>query len=382
MTKTGRTALTLLLIIIVTLTLAGGCLFGPATKPTTTVTTAERAAIGEVWDIIFNDYVDQSKLDAANLSQAAIEGMIEALDDPYTWYVDPETYILSQAYLQGSYEGIGAYVTVKDGQITIIAPIDGSPADQAGIKAGDIILEIDGESVEGMSLDEAIIKIRGPAGTTVKLLVQHEGEAEPMEIEVVRAALEIASVNYEMRGETAYIRITDFTTRTPEELDAALESLKDEKATGIVLDLRGNPGGLLEALVDVASSFIGDGIVLMSRSNQGEITTYEVKKGRSRTDLPMVCLVDNDSASASEVLAGALQDHGRAVIAGVTTYGKGSINALYPLGDGSGLFITVARWLTPNGRLIEGQGIAPDITLEVTGEEAVQWAIDYLNGTS
>jgi len=381
MPKTSRTVLTILLIIAIAITFAGGCVFGTyrATNTATSTSTLERrAAIGEAWDIIFANYVDQTKLDSANMTRAAIEGMLQALNDPYTSYLDPQDYILGQSVLGGSYEGIGAYVTVTDNQITIIAPIAGSPADKSGIKAGDAILEIDGQSTAGMSLAEAIIKVRGPIGTTVKLLVQHEGDTTPVEIEITRANFDIPSVLFEMKGETAYINITNFTERTPGELDTALQSIQDNKAKGIILDLRGNPGGLLEQVVDVASSFLSEGVVVQVRSNQGEITTTSVNKDRPRTDLPMVVLVDKDSASGSEVLAGALQDHKRATIAGTATYGKGSVDSLYPLSDGSGLYLTIARWLTPNGRLIEGQGITPDIPLDITGDEEVQWAIDYL----
>ncbi len=380
MPKTSRIVLTLLLIMVITLAFAGGCIFGipPTSSPTANITLERRAAIGEAWDIIFANYVDQTKLDSANMTRAAIEGMLQELNDPYSSYLDEEDYILGQSLLEGSYKGIGAYVTVTDNQIAIIAPIAGSPADKAGIKAGDIILEIDGQSTAGMSLAEAIIKIRGPTGTSVKLLVQHEGETQPVEIEITRANFDIPSVKFEMKGEMASINITNFTERTPDELASALQSVENNKAKGIILDLRGNPGGLLEQVVDVASSFLSEGIVVQVRSNKGEITTTSVKKDRPRTDLPMVCLVDNDSASGSEVLAGALQDHERATIAGTATYGKGSVDALYPLSDGSGLYLTIARWLTPNGRLIEGQGIEPDITLAITGDEEVQWAIDYL----
>jgi carboxyl-terminal processing protease len=183
-----------------------------------------------------------------------------------------------------------------------------------------------------------------------------------------------------MKGTIAYIYISDFIESTPDKLAEVMANIKNENATGIILDLRGNPGGLLDQVVDVASFFLAEGIVVQVRSNQGEIEVDYVNEERPETDLPMVVLVDGDSASGSEVLAGALQDHGRATIAGTTTYGKGSVNALFPLSDGSGLYITIARWLTPDGRLIEGQGIVPDITLDTTGDEEIQWAIDYLTG--
>jgi carboxyl-terminal processing protease len=378
MSKKSRIALALLIIIVVTLSFTGGCLFGTTRTTTTDNVTLAKTAISEVWDIIYSDYVDPSRLNSANMSQAAIEGMLQVLDDPYTSYLDPQEYVLGQSILQGNYTGIGAYVTVTDNAITIMAPIAGSPADKAGIKAGDVILAIDDQSTDNMSLAQAIIKVRGPVGTAVTLTVLHQGDTQPVDIEIVRASFDVPSVNFTMKGEIAYIQITDFNEKTADELATVVQNLGKENAKGIILDLRSNPGGLLDTVVDVASSFIADGIVVQVRSNQGDITTYSVNKDRPRTDLPMVVLVDNNSASGSEVLTGALQDHGRATIAGTTTYGKGSVDALYPLSDGSGLYITIARWLTPNGRLIEGQGIVPDYTLTQTGDDEIQWAINYL----
>jgi carboxyl-terminal processing protease len=378
MSKKSRIALALLIIIVVTLSFTGGCLFGTTRTTTTDNVTLAKTAISEVWDIIYSDYVDPSRLNSANMSQAAIEGMLQVLDDPYTSYLNPQEYVLGQSILQGNYTGIGAYVTVTDNAITIMAPIAGSPADKAGIKAGDVILAIDGQSTDNMSLAQAIIKVRGPVGTAVTLTVLHQGDTQPVDIEIVRASFDVPSVNFTMKGEIAYIQITDFNEKTADELATVVQNLGKENAKGIILDLRSNPGGLLDTVVDVASSFIADGIVVQVRSNQGDITTYSVNKDRPRTDLPMVVLVDNNSASGSEVLTGALQDHGRATIAGTTTYGKGRVDALYPLSDGSGLYITIARWLTPNGRLIEGQGIVPDYTLTQTGDDEIQWAINYL----
>jgi carboxyl-terminal processing protease len=229
-----------------------------------------------------------------------------------------------------------------------------------------------------MSLAEAVLEIRGPEGTAVRLLVLHQGDTEPEEIEIIRAKIELPSVRFEMKEDIAYINITHFSKRTSEELSPVLESVIQQMATGIILDLRSNPGGSLEAVVDVASHFLEEGIVVSIVDNEEKQTGLEVEPNGATIGLPMVVLVDNYSASGSEVLAGALQDYGRATIAGAKTYGKGSVNILRQLKDGSGLYVTTARWLTPNGRLIEGEGLYPDYELELVGEDAIQWAIEYL----
>jgi carboxyl-terminal processing protease len=334
--------------------------------------------VKQVWGIIFDDYVDRDHLDPDTLSEGAIEGMLEALDDPYSSYLDAETHQLGLSSLEGELEGIGAQVAIRDEQITIIAPIANSPAAAAGIRAGDVVLEVDGQSTVEMSLAEAVLNIRGPKGTSVRLLILHQDESEPEEIEIVRDKIELPSVHFEMREDIAYINITHFSGHTSEELSATLESMTQEEVRGIILDLRSNPGGILEIVVDVTSYFLPEGVVVSVVDNRKEYTTLEVNPKELTTDLPMVVLVDSFSASGSEVLAGALQDRGRATIAGSQTFGKGSVNVLHKLKDGSGLFITTARWLTPNGRLIEGEGIKPDIELELEGEEAIQWAMDYL----
>ncbi len=376
MSKTIKTAMiTLLLVVSLILSFGAGCALG-----TKTLSGADLGldTIQEAWNIIFQDYVEKDRLDSGALSQAAIKGMVEALDDPYTSYLTPQTYQLSVSDIAGKFDGIGAIVEVKDEQLMIIAPIPDSPAAKAGIRAGDIILEIDDSSTSGMSAEEAAIHIRGPKGMSVRLLILHQDETEPAEIEIVRAEIELPSVYFEMRGDIAYVNIYYFSERTSEELSPVLKSLSQKKATGIILDLRSNPGGLVGAVVDVASQFLKEGVVLYVVDNEGKRDSLSVEPGVVATDLPLVVLTDNYSASGSEVLAGALQDHARAIIAGTKTYGKGSVNILRPLEDGSGLYITTARWLTPNKRLIEGKGISPDYELELEGEDAIQWAIDYL----
>ncbi len=390
MSKVARIAVIVLLLVGLALSFVAGCSPVTNTPPATDTppnNTGSGSAQGldiveEVWDIILQDYVEKDSLDAGKLSQGAIIGMVEALDDPYTAYLDPEMYQLSLSDLEGKFEGIGAHVAIRDDQLVIIAPIPDSPADKAGIRAGDKILEIDDEPTLEMSLAEAVLLVRGSKGTPVRLLILHEGETEPVEIEIVRAEIELSSVSFEMREDIAYINITHFSARTDGELSPVLESIAREAATGIILDLRSNPGGILPAVVDVASRFLTEGTVVDVVNNQGEHSTISIERKRVTTDLPLVVLVDEFSASGSEVLAGALQDYERATVAGTTTFGKGSVNILRQLSDGSGLYITTARWLTPNGRLIEGKGIDPDYELELEGEEAIQWAIDYLKSSA
>jgi carboxyl-terminal processing protease len=373
-------------VAVIALLLAGLTLFfGTGCSSIINIAASPGSAQGldtveEAWDIIFRDYVEKNNLDADQLSKGAIRGMVEALDDPYTAYLDAETYQLGLSDLEGKFEGIGAHVAIREGQLVIVAPIPDTPAAKAGVKAGDKVLEIDGKSTSEMSLAEAVLLVRGPQGTIVRLLVLHEGETEPEEINIVRAEIEVSSVNFEMREDIAYISISHFSVRTDSELSPVLDSLVREAATGIILDLRSNPGGIVAAVIDVASHFLTEGIVLDMVDNQGKHTTMSVKQSELTTDLPLVVLVDGFSASASEVLAGALQDYGRATIAGAKTFGKGSVNVLRQLSDGSGLYITTARWLTPKGRLIEGEGITPNYELELEGEDAIDWAIDYLKG--
>ena len=366
--------ITALLLVI---SLVSGCDILQLTKTNTGV----KDTVGEAWDIISGEYVDKSLVDPTAISQGAVKGMLEALDDPYSGYYTPDEYELLITQQQGTFGGIGATVGVRDGQIIVIAPIPGTPAASAGVKSGDAIKAVNGESTEGQSIEDVVKKIRGPEGTPVRVTIQHEGENDPVEIEFIRAMIDVPSLAYEMRDDMAYIQIYYFSARTDEELVPILRQLQEAKAKGIILDLRSNPGGPVDTVVNVASHFLESGVVLYLVDNRGTETSYSVNKQvEVRITLPVVALTDNYSASGSEVLSGALQDYGRAVVAGKTTFGKGSADRWFELSDGSAIYLTVSRWLTPDRRLIEGKGITPDYQLDLKGDDLVDWAIDYLKG--
>ncbi|MBI4300373.1 MAG: S41 family peptidase [Chloroflexi bacterium] len=331
----------------------------------------EFSLLPEVWQILKEEFVKQDTLKEPDIGRSTIDGLLKALDDPHTSYVSPDDFRLERSAFTGNFEGIGAQVTMVEGQLTVIAPIAGSPAQAAGIKAGDIIAAVDGQSLEGINLSQAISRIRGPKGTSVRLTIIHGGEAKPVEITVVRDIIKTASVFASLRPDKiAHIGISSFSDSTDTEMRKALKDMKDQGATGIVLDLRNNPGGLLDTTVQVASEFLSGGIVLYEEDRDGNRQPAKAKSGGVAIDIPLVVLVNEGSASGSEVLAGALQDRGRAKLVGVKTFGKGSINHIRELSNGGALTVTFARWLTPNQRQIEGQGLEPDIKVELTKEDA------------
>lgn len=367
-------------------------------------TTEGLELVEEAWQGIINDYVDKDNINVKQLSDGAIKGMLDALGDPYAGYFSAEEYkIIQQLNIEGSYGGIGAVVTVDEGQLIVVAPIEGTPAKMAGIKPRDRILEIDGKSTEGMSLEQAALKIQGEPGTQVILKIVHQGEEEPVTFVITREKINVDSVYEEILQDTpvptttplptispvsdniAQIRVTYFSKRTGEEITTALGDVIADGAVGIILDLRDNPGGTLNAAVTVASQFLAEGIVISAVDGNGEKQSLSVEGGGLALDIPLVVLVNSNSASASEVVAGALQDYERAVIIGTQTFGKGSLNHFRELSDGSAIYITIGRWFTPNGRQIEGQGLTPDIIIDMTEDDIAQGrdpqldkAVEYL----
>lgn len=331
--------------------------------------------LGEVWEVLGREHIDRENLDAAEVSDGAIRGMLQSLDDPYASFLNAEQFGVESQDYQGFFEGIGAQVAMRKGQLTIIAPMPNTPAERAGIRPGDIILSIDGETTANISLLEAVSKIRGEKGSTVELLVMHINNGEPVTVVVERGVIPLDSVSFTMLDNgVGYLRIFNFADNTNDEVAAALNEFKSSEGIGLVVDLRNNPGGLLQSVVDVASQFLDDGLVLYEIDASGQRDNWDVKSGGNGRGFPMVVLINQFSASASEVLSGALVDHERAVLVGTTSFGKGSVNTLRPLSDGSGIYFSIARWYTPNGTLIEGEGITPDIVVELplNGTEDVQ----------
>lgn len=312
-------------------------------------------------------YIDTSSLSDDQINKAAIKGILDFIDDPYTSYLEPERFTDFTDSLAGAgatFEGIGAEVSVRDGQVMIVGPLPGSPAIKAGIEPGDIVLEVDGQATAGLDLLQAVELIRGPKDSTVVLTILRAGSLRPLDIAVVRDTIELTSVLARMQeNSVGYIRLNSFDAVTSAQMIQGIADLRETGAKGLILDLRNNTGGLVASAAEVVSEFVEDGIVCTGCDPGGEEDLLRVSGTGTAYDLPLVVLVNGFSASASEIVAGALQDHGRALIIGTTTFGKGSVNLLLPLESGSGLYVTVARWFTPGGQVIEGNGITPDIVV-------------------
>ena len=333
--------------------------------------------LAEVWELLQQEHIAGQNLDPAAVSDGAIRGMLAAIDDPYAAFVDRQQFPLSQQDIQGFFEGIGAEVGIRDGAITILSPIEDSPADMAGLKPGDVILEVDGESIRGLGLLEVVGRIRGEKGTTVRLLVRRMSSGASEELTIERGVIPIESVRLLMQvGRIGHLRITGFTGTTNDDLATAIERFERSKGLGMVVDLRYNPGGLVSSVVDVTSQFIDEGLVLYQIDARGDRRDWNLTPGGLALEIPVVVLVNEFSASASEVFAGAIMDHGRAEVIGATTFGKGSVNKLWPLSDGSGVNFTTARWFTPNGTLIEGEGIVPDVLQDASEDESEDLQLD------
>lgn len=320
----------------------------------------------EVWEILEEDF-DGELPTESELNSAIISASIDTLGDEYTNYVEPEIAQRMREDMGGSFEGIGAFVRENDdGLVEIVRPMDGRPADIAGLEAGDIIIEVDGENVVGQSLDEIITKVRGPRDTVVILGVLRADDEELIEISITRARIEIPTVEYElMEDGVGYLQLTSFNAVASDQVEAAIEDLIDQGATSLVFDLRDNPGGFLDAAVNIADLFLPESVVLYERNNQGLNQTFRADDGDAGEDIPMAVLVNAGSASASELVAGALRDNDRAVLIGDVTFGKGSVQQIRTLTNGAELRVTIARWYTPGDVNIGANGLTPDIEIEL-----------------
>ena len=319
----------------------------------------------EVLTTIKKNYADEVK--TKDLISGAIKGMINSLD-PHSGYMTPEQYKDFQVETKGEFGGLGIQIGVKDGLLTVISPIEDTPAFKAGLKAGDRIIKIAGESTKDMGLHDAVSKMRGHKGTSITITILREGLKEPADFTIVRDVIKIKSVKARIIPEgIGYIKLTQFQESTASDLISALAKLKNEGMTAMILDMRNNPGGLLNSAVEVSEQFLPPKkLVVYIKNRNGEKTEYTTEEETTYyADMPMVVLVNQGSASASEIVAGALKDWNRAIIIGVQTFGKGSVQSLIPLSNGSGLRLTTAKYYTPKGTSIQGVGIAPDITVKL-----------------
>lgn len=318
----------------------------------------------QTWDVLDREYYYGLEADPV-LVRGAIQGLLATTGDRYTFLVPPRQAEFDRQATAGEFGGIGAYVSQNaQGQLTISMPFNGFPAEQAGLLAGDIVLAVDGASIEGWALDDAVALLRGEVGSRVALTVLRPSEARQFEVTITRARVELPTTYATRFGEVGYLRLFSFNGRAATALQTDLEKLLGEGVTALILDLRGNPGGLLDQAVAVSDLFLREGLVLTQRNRQGREVHYQSQDGQIGEEIPLVVLIDEGSASASEVVAGALRDRDRAVLIGHNSFGKGLVQHVYDLADGSQLHVTVSLWFTPDGTPIHGEGLTPGIAVE------------------
>ncbi|UCD97629.1 MAG: S41 family peptidase [Chloroflexota bacterium] len=322
------------------------------------------------WDLVHDLYVDQP-VNEELMMQGAIRGMMDSLGDQHSSYMDPDQYRQANMEIDGEYEGIGAWVDTTREYLTIVSPMRDSPAEKAGLKPGDQIIAIDGEDMTGIDGSLVIRKVLGPAGTTVTLTIFREGELEPFDVSLERALIILPAVEYEMLdNNTAYLKLFSFSGNATEEFTAALKDLMNQDPSGMILDLRNNPGGERDTAVEITSQFIGDGVIMYQEYGDGSRDTFEAVHGGLATEIPLVVLINEGSASGSEIVAGAIQDYERGTVVGKVSFGKGSVQSWVPLVKDQGLVrVTIAKWLTPNGRTIHEIGVTPDVEVELTEDD-------------
>ncbi len=375
--------------VIVSVAFLSGFAAGFTLRPVPAVTSAEPpefAVFWEAWRLIESEFYGELPT-VREMTYGAIRGVLVALGDDATSFIDPEHAAILREDITGSFEGIGAVVNMlPNGRLIIVEPLPGRPAARAGIQRGDLVLKVDDTPIQNMTLLEAVSLIRGPAGTTVRLTILRRGVKEPFEVTVVRERIELEVVESRMLDDgIAYVRLAEFNAQATQELKKALQELMAQKPRGLIFDLRSNPGGFLQTSVEVASQFLDQGLVLTERGRGGFEREYPVEGEGLATQVPLAVLVNAGSASASEIVAGAIQDSGRGILIGERTFGKGSVQLPHTLSDGSELRVTIARWFTPKGREIQGVGIIPDIEVEMTQEDLeagrdpqLERAVEYL----
>jgi len=340
-------------------------MIGASAKAAVADTYRQLNLFGDVFERVRADYVE--KPDDSKLIESAINGMLTGLD-PHSSYMDPKSFRDMQVQTRGEFGGLGIEVTMEDGLIKVVAPIDETPAAKAGILANDLITKLDDDQVQGMTLNQAVEKMRGPVNTKIKLTIMRKGQDKPIEVSLTREVIRVRSVRSQVEGEdVGYIRMTQFTEQTTDGLKKAITDISakvgKDKLKGYILDLRNNPGGLLDQAISVSDAFLQKGEIVSTRGRTAEETQrFNARSGDLTKGKPMIVLINGGSASASEIVAGALQDHRRATLVGTRSFGKGSVQTIIPLGSGNGaLRLTTARYFTPSGRSIQAKGISPDI---------------------
>ncbi|MBI2939556.1 MAG: S41 family peptidase [Chloroflexi bacterium] len=380
-----RIALAVLVVMLMVGSFAGGLYAAPHVRARVMPVSTPGAGVRDqfeifwqAWHLVEANYVDRQAVNPRTMTYGAIRGMLDSLDDDgHTRFLTPEDLRLEESSLNGRFEGIGAEVTQRAGRPVIVAPLEGSPAERAGIRPGDTIVQVDGADVSDLTLTELVTRIRGPRGTSVRITVQRRPgqpgdpvDRAPLEVSIVRDEIRVAAVSWSLVPGTAFahVRIGQFSQTVDSELEQTLREARRAGAEGIILDLRNNPGGLLEGAIAVTSEFVRSGNVLLQEDKEGNRRAFPVKGNGVATDLPVAILVNEGTASASEIVAGAIQDHRRGTVIGQKTFGTGTVLSQLPLNDGSALLLGTAQWLTPNGRVIWKHGIAPDITIPVAAE--------------
>lgn len=363
----------------------------------------------DVWQRLNRSYIDRASLDTQKMAWGAIEGMVNSLGDPYTLFLPPKENKDFKEDLGGQFEGIGAQLGMKDGRIMVIAPLKDNPAEKAGVLAGDYILKVNDEDTTGWTVPEAVTKIRGPQGTKVTLSILHEAASKPVDIDIIRSPIIVASVDSWIKkvsqikeisgvseystllsksGSLAYIRLSRFGDHSNDEWDKAVDTIAaaakaDSSIKGLIFDLRNNPGGYLDGSVFIGSEFIKSGIVVSQVNSDGSKQDYQVMKKGKLLDIPLVVLINKGSASAAEIVAGALRDYKRATLIGETSFGKGSVQTPEDLPGGAGLHITTGKWLLPKGDSIHKKGVTPDILVpmdvfDASSDGQLEKAVEFL----